>query len=211
MAGVFGGSFWFGWEDGIGILYILDQKKGNRPKNHIGFRSVLLGFVRFYRCRSCFGVGVCGIRSILAIADVTGLGGIESQVADRRDQTVDAAGDDRQEHISKGSGCIAFRLQRRVVDDNASNPSKKEGQQKACESLILHDSVSFRLCDSLGFVKRKKVRTTEVLRTEKRKLRLLSHKRIGNANAFAHPNQWSLHFCLFHDLGVAKKGMNFPF
>lgn len=154
---------------------------------------------------------VCGIRSILAIADVTGLGGIESQVADRRDQTVDTAGDDRQEHISKGSGCIAFRLQRRVVDDNASNPSKKEGQQKACESLILHDSVSFRLCDSLGFVKRKKVRTTEVLRTEKRKLRLLSHKRIGNANAFAHPNQWSLHFCLFHDLGVAKKGMNFPF
>ena len=93
---------------------------------------------------------VCGIRSILAIADVTGLGGIESQVADRRDQTVDAAGDDRQEHISKGSGCIAFRFQRRVVDDNASDPSKKEGQQKACESFVIHDSVSFRLCDIFG-------------------------------------------------------------
>lgn len=154
---------------------------------------------------------VCGIRSILAIADVTGLGGIKSQVADRRDQTVDTAGDDRQEHISKGSGCITFRFQRRVVDDNTADPSKKEGQQKACESLILHDSVSFRLCDSLGFVKQKKVRTTEVLRTEKRKPRLLSHKRIGNANAFAHPNQWSLHFCLFHDLGVAKKSVNFSF
>lgn len=179
------------------VMIFPNDKKWKPTESRLRVRSVLWGFVRFYRCRSCFGVRwVCGIRSILAIADVTGLGGIKSQVADRRDQTVDTAGDDRQEHISKGSGCITFRFQRRVVDDNTADPSKKEGQQKACESLILHDSVSFRLCDSLGFVKQKKVRTTEVLRTEKRKLRLLSHKRIGNA--FAHPNQWSLHFCLFH-------------
>ena len=160
-------------------------------------------------------VGSFGIRSFLQVSFLFRCGGmrdqvnpcysrcygawrVKSQVADRRDQTVDTAGDDRQEHISKGSGCITFRFQRRVVDDNTADPSKKEGQQKACESLILHDSVSFRLCDSLGFVKQKKVRTTEVLRTEKRKPRLLSHKRIGSANAFAHPNQWSLHFCLFH-------------
>ena len=69
---------------------------------------------------------VCGGGLILAIADVTGLGGIESQVADRRDQTIDTEGDDRQEHISKGSGSIAFRFQRRVVDNDASNPSQKK-------------------------------------------------------------------------------------
>ena len=103
------------------------EKNGDRPKSRLAFRSVLWGIVRFYRCRSCFGVRwVCGGGLILAIADVTGLGGIESQVADRRDQTIDTEGDDRQEHISKGSGSIAFRFQRRVVDNDASNPSQKK-------------------------------------------------------------------------------------
>ena len=129
------------WLGGIGIYIICDiynlrhslnmEKNGDRPKSRLAFRSVLWGIVRFYRCRSCFGVRwVCGIRSILAIADVTGLGGIESQVADGRNQTVNPASDNRQEHISKGSGSIAFRFQRRVVDDNASDPSQKKVSRK---------------------------------------------------------------------------------
>ena len=90
---------------------------------------------------------MCGGGLILAIADVARFGGVEGQVTDGRNQTVNPASDNRQEHISKGSGCIALRFQRRVVDNDASNPSQKKGQQEACESLVLHDSVSFRLCD----------------------------------------------------------------
>jgi len=67
MAGVFGGSFWFDWEDGIGILYILDQKKGNRPKNHIGFRSVLWGFVRFLQVSFLFRCEV-GVRGRISLS-----------------------------------------------------------------------------------------------------------------------------------------------
>ena len=65
------------------VMIFPNDKKWKPTESRLRVRSVLLGFVRFYRCRSCFGVRwVCGIRSILAIADVTGLGGIESQVAD---------------------------------------------------------------------------------------------------------------------------------
>lgn len=35
-----------------------------------------------------------------------------------------------------------------MVDDNASDPSQEKCQQKACEFLIFHDTVSFRLCDN---------------------------------------------------------------
>ena len=42
-----------------------------------------------------------------------------------------------------------------MVDDNASDPTQEESQQKACESLILHDTVSFRLCDNLRLEKQK--------------------------------------------------------
>ena len=64
------------------VMLFPDDKKWKPTESRLRVRSVLWEFVRFYRCRSCFGVGVCGIRSILAIADITGLGGIESQVAD---------------------------------------------------------------------------------------------------------------------------------
>ena len=71
-----------------------------------------------------------------------------------------------------------------MVDDQASDPTQKEGQQKANEIVVVHGKNSFRLCDVIklllavigGAHITQKVCTTEVIHTEKRKPRLLSHK-----------------------------------
>ena len=34
-----------------------------------------------------------------------------------------------------------------MVDDQASDPTQKEGQQKANEIVVVHGKNSFRLCD----------------------------------------------------------------
>lgn len=151
---------------------------------------------------------VCGIRSILAIADVTGLGGIESQVADRRDKLIDSEGNECQKHISKGSGCIAFRFQRRVVDDNTADPSKKEGQQKACESFVIHDSVSFRLCNIFGVYIREIAAYNPSTAHRKTQTPIVVTQ--TNRKRFRTPKSVELAFLPVPYLGVAEKGMVSP-
>lgn len=89
-----------------------------------------------------------------------------------------------------------------MVDDNASDPSKKEGQQKACESLILHDTVSFRLCDNLRLEKQKGAYNRS---STHRKTQTPIVVTQTNRKRFRTPKSVELAFLPVPYLGVAKK------
>ena len=76
-------------------------------------------------------------RLVLLIADVLGLGGVKSEVADSRNKTVDTASNHRKEDVCACSGCVSFGLKRGVVDDKASYPTKEKCEQKAYEIVVV--------------------------------------------------------------------------
>ena len=66
--------------------------------------------------------------SVFFVADIRRLVGIERQIADRCDQTVDAERNKRKEEICKRSWRETFGFQRRVIDDYTPYPSQEESQ-----------------------------------------------------------------------------------
>jgi hypothetical protein len=81
--------------------------------------------------------------SILGVADIAGLCGIKGQIADRGNQTINAKGNVGQKKVSQRAAGITCGLQRRMINDNAADPAKEEGQQKTNELLVLHNENSF--------------------------------------------------------------------
>ncbi len=77
--------------------------------------------------------------SVLLVADVSGLGGIEEQVADGSHQRVNAERDVGEEEVSHRSGGVAFGLQRSVVDDDTTDKAEEERQQKTNQLVVIHD------------------------------------------------------------------------
>ena len=74
--------------------------------------------------------------SVLLVTDISGLRGIEEEVADGGNQTVDAEGDCGQQDVSTGSAGETLGLQGSVVDDQAADPTQEEGEQKTSKVLI---------------------------------------------------------------------------
>ena len=74
----------------------------------------------------------------LQITDVLFLVGIKEEVADGSNQGIDPHGKEAKEEIQTGSGSKTIRPQRRVVDDQAANPTQQEGQQKTNYIFIVH-------------------------------------------------------------------------
>lgn len=89
-----------------------------------------------------------------------------------------------------------------MVDDNASDPTQEESQQKACESLILHDTVSFRLCDNLRLEKQKGAYNRS---STHRKTQTPIVVTQTNRKRFRTPKSAELAFLPVPYLGVAKK------
>ena len=79
--------------------------------------------------------------SVLLVADVLGLSGVEHQVADRSDEGINAAGDVAEDNISAGARGVTFGLQRGVVDNKASDPAEEEGQEET-NDLVVHGDFS---------------------------------------------------------------------
>ncbi len=75
---------------------------------------------------------------VLLVADVLFLSRIEEQVTDRSNQDVDTAGDVTDDEVPTGLGGETFGLQGSVVDDQAADPTKEEGQQKASKIFVIH-------------------------------------------------------------------------
>ena len=80
--------------------------------------------------------------SILLVADVLFLGGVKEQVADGSYKPVNSKGDHGQEDVRQRSRFEALGLERRVVNDQASDPTQEKGQKKTYEVVVvLHDLV----------------------------------------------------------------------
>ena len=77
-------------------------------------------------------------KSALLIADVLFLCRIEEQVADGSYKPVNSKGDHGQEDVRQRSRLEALGLERRVVDDQASDPAQKECQKKTHKILVFH-------------------------------------------------------------------------
>lgn len=99
----------------------LFSKKENRPEPKL---------------RSVFKKGSSGL--LLDVSDVLRLGRIKGQVADRRYQTVDAERNHRKEDIRQRSGLKACGLQGRMIDNETTDPSKEESQQKTYKIVVFH-------------------------------------------------------------------------
>ena len=76
---------------------------------------------------------------VFFVTDVSCFSGIEYEVADGSNESIDAASDVAENEVSKGSGSIAFGFQRCVVDDKASDPTKEKCKKEANEFVVIHD------------------------------------------------------------------------
>ena len=79
---------------------------------------------------------------VFLVADVLLFRRIESKVADWSNQTVDAERDARQEDVATGSWREACGLQGSVIDNDTTNPSQEEREQKANKILVFHKTTS---------------------------------------------------------------------
>ena len=89
-----------------------------------------------------------------------------------------------------------------MVDDNASDPTKEESKEKACESLILNDTVSLRFCDKK---KKKKQKGAYNRSSTHRKTQTPIVVTQTNRKRFRTPKSVELAFLPVPYLGVAKK------
>lgn len=84
--------------------------------------------------RSCKNL----FKLFLYVTDVLLFGRIKGKVADRCNKRINTECDVSEKEICPGSGLKACRLERGMVDNNATNPSKEEGQQEANEVVVIH-------------------------------------------------------------------------
>ena len=75
---------------------------------------------------------------VLLVTDVLILSGIEEEVADRSNEGVNTHSDVGKKEICPGSRGEAFGLELGVVDDDASDETEEEGQQKADDVFVVH-------------------------------------------------------------------------
>ena len=75
---------------------------------------------------------------VLLVADVLVLSGIEEEVADRSNEGVNTHSDVGKKEICPRSRGEALGLELGVVDDDASDETEEEGQQKADDVLVVH-------------------------------------------------------------------------
>ena len=68
-----------------------------------------------------------------AVADISGLAGIEEQIADRSNEGVNTKSKISKDEIRPSSGSESYRLKRSVVDDKASYPTEEKCKKKANE------------------------------------------------------------------------------
>ena len=102
------------------------------------------------RRNSAFSLLFCiGFELTSAITNVVRLVFVKEQVANRCYQAVNAKRDVRQEKVSKRSGFEAVGFERGVIDDQAADPTKKEGQQKANKVVVFHKMSPFEILCSL--------------------------------------------------------------
>ena len=81
---------------------------------------------------------------VLYIANILLFCRVEGKITDRSNQAVNTESDHRKEEIRCRSAGKASRLQFCVIDNDAADPSQKEGQQKACKIFVFHISFSFQ-------------------------------------------------------------------
>ena len=73
----------------------------------------------------------------LEVTDVAGLVGIECKVADRSNDHVNTTSDGTKYKVCKSSGLPTLGLERGVVDDKATDPTKEEGK-KETNYIVVH-------------------------------------------------------------------------
>ena len=76
---------------------------------------------------------------VFLVADILFFARVEGEVADRRNETVDAERDAGQEDVTTGSWSESFGFQGSVIDNDATNPSQEESEQKANKILVFHN------------------------------------------------------------------------
>ena len=86
--------------------------------------------MRIFNCADCW--------LVFLVADVLFFARIECEVADWRNQTVDTERDAGQEDVATRSWSESFGLQGSVIDDDATNPSQEECEQKANKIVVFH-------------------------------------------------------------------------
>ena len=77
-------------------------------------------------------------RLVLLVTDVLILGGIEEEVADSSNERINSEGEISEKEVSPRSRGEAFGLELGVVDDDASDETEEEGQQKADDVFVVH-------------------------------------------------------------------------
>ena len=97
-------------------------------------KHICRGRCAFYDCKS-----------VLLVTDVLILSGIEEEVADGSNEGVNTKSDVSEKEIRPRSGGKAFGLQLGVVDDDAADPTKEEGQQETDDVLGIHDKSPFEI------------------------------------------------------------------
>ena len=75
--------------------------------------------------------------SILLVADVLGLCGIEEKVADGCNQRINTECHVGKDKVCQSSGGVAFRLEAGMVDDKAADPTKEKRQKKTNEIVVV--------------------------------------------------------------------------
>ena len=86
----------------------------------------------------CFSLSIKRGLSVFLVTDILFLCGIECQVADRRNKTVDTKRYERKENIRQCSGRIAFGFKGGVIDHDAADPTQEERQKKTNEIIVIH-------------------------------------------------------------------------
>ena len=70
--------------------------------------------------------GVFFVALIFDVTDVGFFGGVKRKVADGRDKWINAASNQSQEKVGKGTRRVAFGFQRRVINHYAAYPARKK-------------------------------------------------------------------------------------
>lgn len=67
---------------------------------------------------------------------------IEGQITNRSNQTVDAERNHREEEIRQTTGSESLRLQIRVIDDHAADPTEEKCKQETNQIVVIHIQIT---------------------------------------------------------------------
>ena len=79
-------------------------------------------------------MGLCFL--VFEVTDVAALCRVERKVTNGRNQGIDTEGDNPEEEISHRSRRISFGFQRRVVDNQTSDPAQEKREKKPYDVVI---------------------------------------------------------------------------